>query len=293
MDAPALVRTENKPYLTVLGIAQDAGKPHLGCERTCCEEGGDRQLVTCIGLVDPSDSTTVLLEASPDMVVQIRMLNRLAGLSQAKIPNAVFLTHAHIGHYTGLMYLGRESMNAKGVPVYAMPGMASFLRSNGPWDQLVNLKNVEIKEMEANKRYSVSTSIAVEPILVPHRDEYSETVGYRVFLGDKQVLFIPDIDKWSKWDESIVEWIKQVDLAFVDGTFYSGKELNNRDMSSIPHPSVEESIRLFSSLNKEDRSKVYFIHLNHTNPLWEDGEEKRRVLEAGFGVAGVGRGSSD
>lgn len=289
-EAPALVRTEKAPYLLILGTAQDAGKPHLGCERSCCLNEAEKQRVTSLGIVDPMDSSTFLFEASPDIISQIRSLNRSAGLSMGKTPDAIFLTHAHIGHYTGLMYLGRESMNAEEVPVYAMPRMADFLENNGPWGQLVKLNNIDLKEMTDRTSYRVSSSVSVAPISVPHRDEYSETVGYLIQLADTmEVLFIPDIDKWEKWDESILEWIKQVDVALIDGTFYSGKELNNRDMSTIPHPSVEESMALLNQLSKEDRSKVYFIHLNHTNPLWDDGEERKLVEAAGYHIAREGR----
>ena len=42
-----------------------------------------------------------------------------------------------MGHYSGLMHLGREAANTSKVPVYAMPRMLEFLAKNGPWNQLL------------------------------------------------------------------------------------------------------------------------------------------------------------
>ena len=126
--------------------------------------------------------------------------------------------------------------------------------------------------------------------MVPHRDEFSETVGYLVEGPTKKVLFIPDIDKWDKWDRSIVEYIKQVDYAFVDATFYSGDELNTRDISQIPHPFVVESMALFDGLPAAERAKIQFIHFNHTNPLLKpESDQYKRVIEKGYGIAQFGQ----
>ncbi|WP_435264339.1 MBL fold metallo-hydrolase [Tenacibaculum sp. nBUS_03] len=127
--------------------------------------------------------------------------------------------------------------------------------------------------------------MSVTPIQVPHRDEYSETVGYLINNTSKKALFIPDVDKWEKWDRSIVDYIKQVDVAFLDATFFKNGEIN-RDMNEVPHPFVEESMELFKQLAIKDKKKIYFIHFNHTNPLLEEGSnEEKMVIEKGFNVA--------
>ena len=190
-----------------------------------------------------------------------------------------------MGHYTGLLHLGREALGGDRVPVYSMPRMETFLSTNGPWSQLVALENIKIKSMYADSSVTLSRKLKVTPFLVPHRDEYSETVGYRIEGPEKTALFIPDIDKWSKWDRNIIEYIKEVDIALLDASFFKNGELK-RDMNEIPHPFVEESMLLFKNLSDKDKEKIHFIHFNHTNPLLIEGSEAQKiVLKNGFKIA--------
>ena len=170
-----------------------------------------------------------------------------------------------LGHYTGLMQLGREAMNAKNVQVYAMPRLLSFLSTNGPWNQLVQLKNIELQSLQNDLSVQLD-GYTITPLLVPHRDEYSETVGFRIKGIRKSLLYIPDIDKWSKWNRQLIQEIEKVDYAFLDGTFYADGEVN-RPMSEIPHPFVTETIELLRNVPLSIRQRVYFTHFNHTNPL--------------------------
>ncbi len=286
---------ENTPevFLTVLGIAQDAGYPQAGCQKTCCEAvrlGKEKaKQVSCLGLVDKKTGQTYLLDATPDFREQLFELNAHLTAVQKSTPTGIFLSHAHIGHYTGLMQLGREVMGAKDVDVYSMPRMQDFLTNNGPWSQLVSLQNIKLQAMEDEKIIRLSDNLSITPLLVPHRDEFSETVGFRIEGKEKSALFIPDIDKWEKWEKDIKTEIQMVDYAFLDGTFYSNGELPGRDMSQIPHPFIEESLDLFSELTEEEKKKVFFIHLNHTNPLLRtSSKEFAEFSKLGFGLAGEG-----
>jgi pyrroloquinoline quinone biosynthesis protein B len=277
--------------LIILGNVQDAGSPHTGCQKKCCSEtaiGHETRFVASMGLVDHKRQKTYLFDATPDMSKQLRLLQEFSG-KDTDLPDGIFLTHAHIGHYTGLMYLGRESVNASNIPVYAMPRMKKFLESNGPWQQLVSLKNISIVGIADKESIKLSNELQVVPIAVPHRDEYSETVGYVIKGPERSVLFIPDIDKWSKWDQDIQSWIKKVDYAFLDATFFDAAEIGHRDMSEIPHPFVVESMALFDSMAADEKAKIHFIHLNHTNSLLnEDSENSRMVLESGYKIARQG-----
>lgn len=241
--------------------------------------------VVSLGLVDPISDRNFLFEATPDIGKQLYWLQRL-NLNSPAYPAGIFLTHAHIGHYSGLQFLGKESAAAHRIPIYVMPKMAEFLSHNGPWDALVNNQNIVLNQMVAGQPTAVSAALSVTPLLVPHRDEYSETVGYYIKGPEKSALFIPDIDKWNLWEESIEDWVKKVDYAFLDATFFSGDELGGRDMSQIPHPSVEESMELFENLTADDKKKVIFIHFNHTNALLDSNSEAfKEVQSMGFNVA--------
>ncbi len=281
-----------KVALMILGTIQDGGSPHIGCDSDCCADlfetpDKDRK-VTSIGIVDFENNKKYLFDATPDITEQMKMLKNFADPASSETPDAIFLTHAHIGHYTGLMYLGKEAMNSDNVPLFAMPGMKKFLENNGPWDMLVDNQNIKITELQNSRGVKLTDNVKVTPFLVPHRDEYSETVGYKISGPNKKVLFIPDIDKWEKWDRDIKEEIGKVDYAIVDATFYSGEELNTRDISQIPHPFIIESMAEFEELPQNEKEKVIFIHFNHTNPVINpESPEAKEVMNRGFRLAQI------
>ena len=267
-------------HVIVLGVAQDGGAPHAGCSKECCEERWDNPekhlKVSSIAIVDPKTNETWIIDATPDFASQLNSVsnNDLKG---------IFLTHAHIGHYTGLIHLGREVMGAKETPVYAMPKMKQFLETNGPWNQLVRLNNISIQKINDNVAVQLNERLSITPFLVPHRDEYSETVGYKIEGPNKSLIFIPDIDKWDKWEVNVKELVKDNDYSLLDGTFYNIDELPGRDMSEIPHPFIVESINL---LNNAHKSGVHFIHINHSNPaLNSNSDAFKNIINNGFGVA--------
>ena len=271
--------------IKVLGVAQDGGVPHLGCSKTCCSTSSVTRYVSSIMVYNQKSKGSYIFDASPDLAKQLSFMKDKISENL----KGIFLTHAHIGHYSGLMYLGRESFNSKNIPVYAMPRMKKFLETNGPWDQLVSLNNIKINSIINEREIIVEKELIVKPIEVPHRDEYSETVGYLIKGPNKSAIYIPDIDKWYKWDKSIVDLISSVDYAFIDATFYDEKEINYRDISEIPHPFVIESMKLFERFSKKEKSKIYFIHLNHTNPLLDsNSSEYKDLISKGYNVAQEG-----
>ena len=269
----------DRPYVVVLGIAQDGGAPHAGCEKSCCIElweSGKKEKVSSIGIVNPLTKQSWLFDATPDFPSQYRILTENHNTELV----GIFLTHAHMGHYTGLLHLGREVMGKKNVPVYVMSRMKRFLETNGPWNQLVTLKNINLKLIENNKDIKIGEQLFIEPFLVPHRDEYSETVGYRIIGKEKSLAFIPDIDKWEKWHGSIFQLVLNTDILLLDGTFYSQNEIPHRDMAEIPHPFITESMETLSELNSENRSKVHFIHFNHSNPAIKDNSPAYHTIKS-------------
>lgn len=284
----ALAADSGNPYLFVLGVAQDAGYPQTGCYEKHClpgwEDARRRRGAVSLGLIDPADNKKYFFDATPDFPAQLYALEMEAPSERYEL-NGIFLTHAHIGHYTGLMFLGHEAMGASGVPVYAMPRMKDYLAGNGPWSQLVNYGNIVLEALQNEKTVSIG-ALKVTPFLVPHRDEYSETVGYRIDGPNKSAIFIPDINKWSDWQTDLSELVQTVDYALIDATFFADGELPGRDMSKIPHPFVVESMEALDALPMAERNKVWFIHLNHTNPLLNmESEESKLVKAKGFNIA--------
>ncbi len=278
------------PYVMVLGVAQDGGYPQAGCQKTCCkpawEDHSLRKKVSCIAIIDPQDHSAWIIDATPDFKDQYQMLLKHDPKIQLK---GILLTHAHVGHYTGLMHLGREIMGANQIPIMAMPKMANFLQTNGPWSQLVNLKNILISPIKANETFALNSNISILPILVPHRDEFSETVGYQIVTEKKKLFFLPDIDKWEKWEKKIYDVIYDYDYLLLDGTFYQDGEIS-RPMAEVPHPFVIETTDSLWNLPSNQKSKVHFIHFNHTNPLLNTKSvEHAEVLKKSFNVAFEGQ----
>lgn len=281
----------NPPYLFVLGVAQDAGYPQAGCYQPHCMRGWEnlelRRGATSIALVDPAAKAKYLFDATPNLPEQLYALEEEAPSAQYSLAG-VFLTHAHIGHYAGLMFFGHEAMGGKQIPVYAMPRMQNYLTTNGPWSQLVSYNNIALQTIQHNKPVEFS-NISVTPILVPHRDEFSETVGYVISTRHKSALFIPDINKWSVWETDLAEIIQTVDYALLDATFFGDGELPGRDMSKVPHPLVTETMATLNHLSARQRNKVWFIHMNHTNPLLDpSSRESQLVRSAGYNIAEQG-----
>jgi len=292
LSFPVLADADTSVYLQVLGITQDAGYPQTNCYQAHCLRAWENKdlgrMASSIAVIDEQSSTKYLFDATPDIREQLYELHLAAPDGEYTL-NGVFLTHAHMGHYTGLMHFGHEAGGTTDVPVYAMPRMQEFLSSNGPWDQLVRYKNIELLPLADGTPVKFSDDLVVTPFLVPHRDEYSETVGYRIDGPTKSAVFIPDIDKWERWDTDIREIVRSVDYAIIDATFFADGELPGRDMSQISHPFVAESMALFDELSDEERSHVIFIHMNHTNPLLIEGSpEQAEVERRGFRFAREG-----
>ncbi|MCU1348821.1 MAG: pyrroloquinoline quinone biosynthesis protein PqqB [Acidobacteria bacterium] len=276
-----------QPYTVVLGIAQDGGYPQAGCNRAdCVAMWGDlrlRRRVSSLAIVDPQSGQRWIIDATPDFASQLRTVDELAPRAgSAPLLDGILLTHAHIGHYLGLAQLGREVLGAKGVPVYAMPRMRAFLEHNGPWDQLVRLHNIDLRPLDDGVTVALNGRISVTPLRVPHRDEYSETVGFLIRGPSHAVLWLPDIDRWETWATPLESVLARSDVAYLDGTFFSADELPGRSLNEIPHPLMTATMsRLAGSPLRE---RVRFIHLNQSNPLL-------RQRRAGYRVAVEGERS--
>jgi len=281
------------PYVIVLGVAQDGGVPQAGTKtHPGWNDDSYRRRVVCIAIVDPASSQRWMIDATPDFPEQLQILDAAAPAEGKPGLAGIFLTHAHIGHYTGLMFLGHEVMGAREVPVYAMPRMLDFLKTNGPWDQLVRYENIKLEPLTAGSAVPLNDRMSIEPFVVPHRQEYSEVVGYRIAGPRRKVLFIPDIDSWHEWDDMgtrVEEAVAEVDVAYLDATFYDDGDIPGRDMSGFPHPFIVRTMERFASAPPEEREKIRFIHFNHTNPALLPDSEAREMIETnGFRVAQEG-----
>lgn len=287
------------PRLVILGTAQDGGLPHAGCHCERCtrarREPGFARRVASLGIVLPASQRVFLVDATPDLPAQLETLARYRPAAGERVDRSflagIFLTHAHIGHYLGLAQLGFEVMHTEGVPVYATPRLAAFLRDNGPWSQLVRLGEIVPKETPPASPVVLGEGVSVTSLPVPHRDEYSDTVAYVISGPRSRVLYVPDTDAWRSWERPLAEVLDGIDVALLDGTFYSGDELPGRDVSKVPHPLIRDTVELLAPRVVAGTLRVLFIHLNHSNPALVADSAARRELESkGFAVAADGQG---
>ena len=277
------------PSAVILGTAQDGGYPQTGCKRPCCAP--DRvtrlgaRLPASMGLTDPRESKHFVIDATWALPAQLRLLEQCGGGHLA----GILLTHAHMGHYTGLVHLGQEAMASQDLPVYVMARMATFLQSHEPWASLVRLGHIRLEILAPDVTTFLTPDIQIEPILVPHRDELSETVAYLIRGPSRAALHLPDIDAWAELPGGLERLLARVDAAWLDGTFFSGDELPGRDIAAIAHPHIHHTVDLLSSLPKTERRKVRFTHLNHTNPVLDgDSAQAEIVRSAGMQIAAPG-----
>jgi pyrroloquinoline quinone biosynthesis protein B len=291
--APSAAREDVE--LFVLGIAQDGGLPHFGCEKACCAEArrtGRVLFPSCLGVVDRRGEAPrlLLVEATPRIEEQVAMLHGLAGVhGRGRRPvDAVLTTHAHLGHYLGLAWFGREVAGSAHVPVHCTTRFASFLRAHGPWKQLVELQQIDVRECAIGEAFAPWPGLTVTAFAVPHRDEFSDTVAFVIAGPRRRVLFVPDIDAWEKVPGLLERLLEGVDVAYLDGTFFDGSELPERDLAEIRHPLMTHTMSLLAATAKARPGALRFLHCNHTNPVLHDAAVRARVEAAGFRIAAQG-----
>ena len=287
-----------RPYVLVLGTAQDGGLPHAACRCIRCRAAlGDpsrARAVASLAVVLPQSEQVFLVDATPDIRRQLdRIRDHVAvaidGVDHSPV-DGVLLTHAHMGHYTGLAFFGFEAVHTRDLPVFCSRSMAQFLRLNGPWSQLVELRNIRLREIHPSESFELGDGVAVTPISVPHRDELSDTLGFEIRGPRSSVLYVPDTDGWAVWNRPIEKVVARVDVAILDGSFYSTEELPGRDVATIGHPLITDSMQRLDSLVHTHATRVLFTHLNHSNPALDPlGPERAEIERRGFEVLSEGQ----
>lgn len=272
-------------FIHVLGTAQDGGYPQIGCNDVCCslawKDPDLKKYPSSLAVVDESQSKYWIFDITPEVKSQLHLLNSFeCSLS------GIFITHAHIGHYMGLINLGLEVMNLKQIPVYVMPRMRDFIMDNTLLNQLVENNNINLISLEADQEVHINNLLSIKPFNVPHRNELSETVGYKIIGKDKTAIYLPDIDSWKNFENKLFSLIETNDILYIDGTFYDKTEISSRDISKIPHPEIKETIKMLSHLSPADRKKIHFIHFNHTNDAIRcKSKIYELILDNGFSIS--------
>ncbi len=269
--------------------------PQVGCYAERCERARARErprFAASLALVDADRDRYYLVDATPDITRQLDLIDEpgFRARAEARRPfDGIFLTHAHIGHYSGLAVLGREGLGIAPTPTYCTERMAAYLRSNGPWELMVREGRLDLRPVVPAAWTRIDDRLEARALLVPHRPEYADTVGW-IFRGPSQtLLYLPDIDSWERWDLSVADVVASVDVALLDASFFSGEEVPGRNIEDIPHPLVPHSMDVLQE-RVDAGDRVVFTHLNNTNPaIFEDSDEAREVYRRGFEIATEGQ----
>jgi pyrroloquinoline quinone biosynthesis protein B len=284
-------RRRKGPYALVLGTAQDGGLPQVGCYTPRCNRAReDPRYVASLALIHPEADRYYLVDATPDLTRQVDLIDETGfrNRAQARRPfDGIFLTHGHIGHYLGLALLGREGMGTARTPVYCTPRMAEYLSTNGPWSLMVDEGRLVFPDVPIDRWFEVDEWLSVRIVPVPHRPEFSDTVGFMFRGPNHSMFYLPDIDRWEAWQYDVQDIVRSVDVSLLDGSFYSAAEVPGRNIEDIPHPLVPHSMDLLQAV-VHDGTRVVFTHLNNTNPAHYDGPEAAEVRRRGFEIARAG-----
>ena len=166
----------------LLGTAQDGGVPQAGCACPRCAAAwrnpAQRQWVVCLGVIDRAAGSCWMIDATPDFREQLHLLTTAAPECTLK---GIWLTHAHMGHYTGLLQLGKEAMGTQHMPVYATPQVCAFLRANEPWATLARDGYIDLKEITCETPYAGRAAI----VLLPRHRPLASVAARRARCGGR------------------------------------------------------------------------------------------------------------
>jgi pyrroloquinoline quinone biosynthesis protein B len=284
--------------VTILGTAQDGGIPQAGCScRRCLDAHRDlklRKYPVSLGILGV-DGTKHIIEITKNLSEQLVIWT--PDKNELFIPETVSITHLHLGHVEGIGQLGKPVMGLREVDVYLSP------KNKDVFD---NRSDIVLMEDEGNIRtHSKNFYHPFEPkdgcgfslqfIPIPHRSELGDNAAIIIKAEGKSILFMPDQDSWGETldyhsKENIRDFLKMFDIdeALIDGTFWSMDELPRRDISKIPHPTIQETIQLLGR-KREGDPEISFLHLNHSNPVNDLGSEQRKVVEEnGWKISEIG-----
>ncbi|MFT4892410.1 MAG: pyrroloquinoline quinone biosynthesis protein B [Candidatus Nanohaloarchaea archaeon] len=260
----------------VLGNAQDGGVPHLGCSCDLCKQARDdpskSKRISSIMIEEgegDNSNAKYLIDATPDIRYQI----------EGDYIDGIFLSHEGLGHMTGLLFLGKESYDYEGIPVYTSEKNNDFLEKNDPYRFLKDRGNIEVNEIEDGDEQQLMNG-CVEIIETEHPQVETDNFCFMIHGETRKLFYISDIHEWS---HKIIEKVKEADVAILDGTFWSADEIGRYE--EVPHPTITTTMEKM----KEVETDIYFTHLNHTNPAYrEDSEEREELEDRGFKVAKQG-----
>ena len=302
--------------IKVLGAAAGGGFPQWNCNARlsrAVRSGGPgfRARTQSSIAVSADGSRWTIFNASPDLRRQIELTPELHPRLDEGVRNspieAVVLTNADVDHIAGLINL-RES---EPFSIYAHERVLAVLASNS----IFNVLNPEIVKREPLGFLSEvplsgpegPLGLTIEAFPVPGKialfledaergdgfgTEEGDTIGLKISDGQgeqaRTCYYIPGC---AKVDAAILDRVEGAGCLLFDGTVLTDGEMldagvgvkTGQRMGHIAIAGREGSLEAF----KNSRiGQKFFIHINNTNPILEDGSEaERHVGAAGWGIS--------
>jgi pyrroloquinoline quinone biosynthesis protein B len=289
----------------VLGSAAGGGVPQWNCACDNCTgaRAGRRAQRTQSGLAVSADGKRwLLLNCSPDIGSQIQAFAPLHPFKPRGTPIAgILYTDANVDHLGGLAtlrqsgehhFIVRSSAIVRTIAT-AQPAYAPFSQAPHRWLETP----LDVPCEAASEDDIVGNQLAVRALSVPgttpgydgRRRMPGAVVAYEVSdLGCKnRLLFAP---VFSSVDAALHAAIASVQVAFVDGTFYTPDELVAQHLlpkraESLGHQSVAGEAGTLERL-RGIGTRVIFTHLNNSNPMLEPSSAASpEIREAGAEIA--------
>lgn len=265
----------------VLGTAQDAGIPQLGCICPNCTKAQQnpefRRFVTSI-LIE-GEEKTFLIDATPDITLQLNN-HQISKNNKDLTIDGVIITHLHIGHYIGMLYFGKEAANTNNLSIYVTEPVKQFLINNKPFSYLIERGQVKLHTINIDTILNLGKNSEILVFEVPHRNEDGNTIGIQISnrMTNKSFVYIPDIDYITP---EIKKQLINADFVLFDGSFYSENEIPRQ--KEVVHPPILTTI---SKLGVPPQNEFYFTHFNHSNPVLNiKSAEYKRLVKMGYKIA--------
>ena len=266
--------------IKLLGNAQDAGRPQIGCTQKCCTDARKNsrlsRMPVSLGL---QGETYGLVEATKSIGDQLSLMGNA-------MIDELWLTHAHLGHIEGLGQFGREALNSKNIKLRCSDSVVDYTMNHPIWKKLIERGNLTFAKFKSEN---------IIPIEVPHRARDFDTHAILFKGQSNNIFFLPDHDTWESTLDFVGydnprEWFSSLDASIIllDGTFWDSNELKGRIQADVPHPPVSETLDLIGRREDGD-PRIIFIHLNHTNPLhYPNSPEYQKLSDLGWEVGEEG-----
>ena len=284
--------------VTILGTAQDGGIPQAGCSCERCNEAHKdlklRKYPVSLGIIG-TDGSKHIIEVTKNLSEQLMIWSTNG--NELFIPETVSITHLHLGHVEGIGQFGKPVMASKEVDVFLSHKNKNIFDERSDIKLMIEENNIRTHAKNFNQLFEPmqGCGFSLQFISIPHRSELGDTAAIIIKGNKRNILFMPDQDSWKETleyysKENIREFLKMFDIneALIDGTFWSMEELPGRNISEIPHPTIQDSLKLLGKRMEND-PRISFLHLNHSNPVNDIGSKQRKIVEEnGWRVSEIG-----